>query len=62
MPLPFRFTATLGLSVIFDIGREAIAYGIMGMVAAIGFPVLLVRAKRRKLEKLRRRGIKRYER
>jgi hypothetical protein len=52
----------LGLPVIFDIGREAIAYGIMGTVAAIGFPVLLVRAKRRKLEKLRRRGIKRYER
>ena len=62
MPLPFRSTATLGFSVIFDIGREAIAYGIMGTVAAIGFPVLLVRAKRRKLEKLRRRGIKRYER
>jgi hypothetical protein len=47
---------------IFDIGREALAYGIMGTVTAIGFPLLLLRAKRRKLEKLRRRGIKRYER
>lgn len=52
----------LGLLVIFDIGREALAYGIMGTVAAIGFPILLVRAKRRRLEKLRRRGIKRYDR
>ncbi|WP_375429432.1 hypothetical protein [uncultured Sphingomonas sp.] len=47
---------------IFDIGREVLAYGIMGAVAAIGFPLLLLRAKRRRLEKLRRRGIKRYDR
>lgn len=43
-----------------EIGREALAYGIMGTVAAIGLPVLLHRARRRKAEKLRRRGIKRH--
>ena len=61
MPLPSlqRRADTL---LFFEIGREALAYGIMGTVAAIGFPVLLIRAKRRKLEKLRRRGIKRYDR
>ena len=43
---------------IFELGREALAYGIMGTVAAIGLPVLLLQARRRRLVKRRRRGIK----
>ncbi|HEX8383966.1 MAG TPA: hypothetical protein VF592_11395 [Sphingomonas sp.] len=48
--------------VLLEIGREALAYGIMGAVAAIGVPALLIRARRHRLRKLRRRGIKRYDR
>jgi len=45
-----------------EIGREAFAYIIMAVVAAIAIPVLLIQARRRRLVKLRRRGIKRYDR
>jgi LPXTG-motif cell wall-anchored protein len=43
-----------------DITRETVAYLIMGMAALVGLPLLFLRLRRRRREKLRRRGIKRY--
>ena len=43
-----------------EIGRELIAYGLIGLIVAIALPVLGRIWIRRKREKLRRRGIKRY--
>lgn len=44
----------------FELTRELIAYAIIGLVVIIGAPVMGVMLQRRKREKLRRRGIKRY--
>lgn len=43
-----------------DISREMIAYAIIAVVLLIGGPALGVMLHRRKLRKLRQRGIKRY--
>ncbi len=43
-----------------DHSRELIAYAIIGIVLLIGGPALGVMLHRRKLRKLRQRGIKRY--
>ncbi len=43
---------------IFDIDREVLAYAIMGAIAIVAIPVALVASRRRRREKLRRRGIK----
>jgi len=45
---------------IFDLEREFVAYGIIGTIAIVAIPVVIVALRRRKREKLRRRGIKTY--
>lgn len=42
----------------FIITREAVAYGIIALVLAVAIPLLIFGARRRRREKLRRRGIK----
>lgn len=44
----------------FDVSRELIAYGLIGLVAAILAPWLGRMVVKRRRERLRRRGIKRY--
>lgn len=43
---------------LFDIEREIVAYAIIGSIAIVVIPVTLVTLRRRRREKLRRRGIK----
>jgi hypothetical protein len=45
---------------VIDVSREMIAYGLIGTVALVATPVIIALVRRRKREKLRRRGIKRY--
>jgi len=40
--------------------REMVAYGIIGIVLLIGIPAIVVAQRKRRREKLRRRGIKTY--
>ncbi len=40
--------------------RFTLVYVIVGMLLLVGVPALIVYLRRRKREKLRRRGIKRY--
>ncbi|MET0373376.1 MULTISPECIES: hypothetical protein [unclassified Sphingomonas] len=40
--------------------RYTLVYAIVGTLLLIGVPALIVHLRRRKREKLRRRGIKRY--
>jgi hypothetical protein len=44
----------------FDWTRELVAYAIIGCILLVGTPILLSVRKRRKRERLRRRGIKTY--
>ena len=44
----------------FDLSREMIAYGIVGFLLVIGLPWLGHTLRKRKRERLRRRGIKKY--
>ena len=44
----------------FDLSREMIAYGIVGFLLVIGLPWLGYTLRKRKRERLRRRGIKKY--
>lgn len=44
----------------FDVSREMIAYGIVGSLLVIGLPWLGYTLRKRKRERLRRRGIKKY--
>ncbi|WP_159709375.1 hypothetical protein [Sphingomonas sp. AX6] len=44
----------------FELSREMIAYGIVAVVIAIGVPWLGYTLRRRKRERLRRRGVKTY--
>lgn len=41
--------------------REIIAYGLIGMIGMIVVPTAIIYLKRRKRDRLRRRGIKHYE-
>lgn len=43
-----------------DFSREFLAYAIIGLVLLIGGPWLAIVLRRRKLRRLRQRGIKRY--
>lgn len=43
-----------------DFSRELLAYAIIGIVLLVGVPWLAVVLRRRKLRRLRQRGIKRY--
>jgi hypothetical protein len=43
-----------------EVERQAIAYGIIALVAVIAIPLLARAWMRRRRESLRRRGIKRY--
>lgn len=43
-----------------EISREMIAYGLMGLIVAVAIPIAGMAMTRRKRDKLRRRGIKRY--
>jgi hypothetical protein len=43
-----------------DFTRLTIAYAILGVLLVIGIPLTIVVLRRRKREKLRRRGIKTY--
>lgn len=45
---------------VVDSTREMIAYGLIGLIVLISVPVLVSAYSRRKREKLRRQGIKRY--
>ena len=40
--------------------RFTLVYGIIGILLLVGIPMLIVYLRRRKREKLRRRGIKTY--
>ncbi len=40
--------------------RYTLVYSIIGLLLLIGTPLLVLHLRRRKREKLRRRGIKRY--
>ncbi|UZK68731.1 hypothetical protein OKW76_11860 [Sphingomonas sp. S1-29] len=43
-----------------DVSREVIAYGLLSIMLLVGGGMAFVVQKRRKREKLRRRGIKHY--
>lgn len=43
-----------------EMSREMVAYGIVGIACVVGLPWLTYATRRRKREKLRRRGIKTY--
>ncbi|WP_022688179.1 MULTISPECIES: hypothetical protein [Sphingomonas] len=43
-----------------ELSRELVAYAIIGVLVAVAVPTAIVVMRRRKREKLRRRGIKTY--
>ncbi len=43
-----------------ELSRELVAYAIIGVLVAMAVPTAIVVMRRRKREKLRRRGIKTY--
>jgi uncharacterized membrane protein YqjE len=43
-----------------DFTRLTIAYALVGVLLLIGIPLTILKLRRRKREKLRRRGIKTY--
>ncbi len=43
-----------------ELSRELVAYAIIGVLVAVAVPTAIVAMRRRKREKLRRRGIKTY--
>ncbi|WP_156141235.1 hypothetical protein [Sphingomonas sp. 37zxx] len=45
-----------------DITRETVAYGLIALTFLATAPIIGVTLQRRKRDRLRRRGIKRYER
>jgi hypothetical protein len=45
----------------FDMTNETMAYLLLALLATVSVPVIAVQWHRRKRDKLRRRGIKRYE-
>ena len=44
----------------FGLDREVIAYSLIGVLALASLIFLVISTKRRRREKLRRRGVKRY--
>ncbi len=43
-----------------EISREVVAYAIIGFVLLIGIPTIAISLRKRRRQKLRRRGIKTY--
>lgn len=43
-----------------ETSRFFIAYAIIGVIAVVGVPAMLIYARKRRREMLRRRGVKRY--
>jgi hypothetical protein len=48
------------INAVIDISRDMIAYALIGLTVVIAIPVITTVVQRRKRDKLRRRGIKRY--